>query len=366
MTRAPRAVDVFAGAGGMSLGFEHAGFDVVAAVDNNPINVETYGRNFPGTYCFAADVSELTAADLRAKADVYDEVDVLFGGPPCQGFSVIGKRRSEDPRNELLIHFARLLDELKPKYFVVENVRGLLIGDARSTLDRFMAKARAAGYSIVEPLAVLDAQMFGVPQQRRRLFVLGYRSDVSAPTYPEPIGERVSVWAAIGDLACIDDNASHLQTDIYTGPLGKASEYALRLRGTPSRSAKNLTGCARSIHSVATVERFAATMPGKREPISKFDRLSPAGVALTLRAGTGPENGSYMAPRPIHPVHPRCITVREAARLHSFPDSFQFDCTKWHGFRQVGNSVPPLLAAAVARSIHKALKSPPVTLSPRR
>jgi DNA (cytosine-5)-methyltransferase 1 len=353
---APRAVDLFAGVGGMSLGFEQAGFEVVAAIDNNPINVTAYSANFPDTHCFAADVAQLSAADLRAEADFYDDVDVLFGGPPCQGFSVIGKRRSEDPRNELLIHFARLLKELKPKYFVVENVGGLLIGDARATLNRFLADATAAGYSIVQPLTILDAQAYGVPQQRRRLFVLGHQHSALAPEYPKPTLSRVSVWDAIGDLACIDEHAPDLVTDIYSGPLGKPSDYALTLRAT-GRNAKNLSGCARSFHNEATVKRFAATQPGKREPISKFDRLSPSGVALTLRAGTGPENGSYMAPRPIHPVHPRCITVREAARLHSFPDSFQFDPTKWHGFRQVGNSVPPLLAAAVARSVFKAVKA---------
>jgi DNA (cytosine-5)-methyltransferase 1 len=356
VTAKPRAVDVFAGVGGMSLGFEMAGFHVVAAVDNNPINVDTYTANFAATHCFPADISKLTAAELRKEAKFEDEVDVLFGGPPCQGFSVIGKRRAEDPRNELLIHFARLLKELQPKYFVVENVSGLLIGDARKTLDRFLLEAKAAGYSIVEPLTILDAQEFGVPQQRRRLFVLGHRSDQSAPTYPKPISDRINVWDAIGDLACIDKHAANLHTDLYTGPVGKPSEYALMLRGTEARRVKDLSGCARSLHGEDTVKRFTATRPGKREPISKFDRLSSTSVALTLRAGTGPENGSYMAPRPIHPVHARCITVREAARLHSFPDWFEFDTTKWHGFRQVGNSVPPLLARAVAMAIKKALR----------
>jgi len=354
--RAPRAVDIFAGVGGMSRGFEMAGFEVIAAVDNNPINVEAYSLNFEDTHCFEADISELTAADLREEAEFDDEVDVLFGGPPCQGFSVIGKRRSEDPRNELLIHFARLLKELKPKYFVVENVAGLLIGDARSTLNRFLSKARSAGYSIVEPLTILDAQEFGVPQQRRRLFVLGHRTELAAPDYPKPTAARVTVWDAIGDLACIDEHATDLHTDIYTGPIGKASQYALTLRTSNGSKVKNLSGCARSLHGEDAIKRFKATPQGKREAVSKFDRLSATSVALTLRAGTGPENGSYMAPRPIHPIHARCITVREAARLHSFPDSFEFDPTKWHGFRQVGNSVPPLLAKAVAASIKKALR----------
>jgi DNA (cytosine-5)-methyltransferase 1 len=355
MSNVLRAVDIFAGVGGMSLGFELAGFDVVAAVDNNEINVQTYKVNFPNARCIKADIGELTASALREKAEFDHEVDVLFGGPPCQGFSLIGKRRAEDPRNELLIHFARLLKELSPKYFVVENVAGLLIGDARKTLDRFIREVKSAGYAIVEPLQVLDAQDFGVPQRRRRLFVLGHKSDLPAPEYPKGGRARVSVWDAIGDLACVDTYADDLHSDIYSGRLGKPSKYAAKLRLTGDAKVTDLSGCARSLHGTKTVKRFTATEQGSREPISKFDRLTKAGAALTLRAGTGPENGSFMAPRPIHPVHPRCITVREAARLHSFPDFFQFDGTKWHGFRQVGNSVPPLLARAVAATIRKAL-----------
>jgi DNA (cytosine-5)-methyltransferase 1 len=186
--------------------------------------------------------------------------------------------------------------------------------------------------------------------------VLGYRAELPAPEYPKGSADRITVWDAIGDLACIDEHADDLETDIYTGPVGKSSVYTSTLRTNKGTTVRHLSGCARSLHGAETIKRFEATPQGKREPVSKFDRLSKTGVALTLRAGTGPENGSFMAPRPIHPVHSRCITVREAARLHSFPDSFQFDPTKWHGFRQVGNSVPPLLARAVAASIKKALR----------
>jgi len=116
-----------------------------------------------------------------------------------------------------------------------------------------------------------------------------------------------------------------------------------------------LTGCGRIDHTAEVVRRFEATKPGTREGISKFYRLRKDGIAPTLRAGTDGSRGSYSAARPIHPIKPRCITVREGARLHSFPDWFEFHSTKWHGFRQVGNSVPPLLARAVARSVYYAL-----------
>lgn len=349
----------------MSLGFEQAGFDVPVAYDINPVNVATYARNFPEAESIEADVHKLTGDAILAKAAVRS-VDVLFGGPPCQGFSVIGKRRADDPRNELLLEFARLVDEVRPRYFVVENVAGLTIGAARKSLQKFLARAKKAGYRCIDPVQILDASHFGVPQQRRRVFILGHRASFPAPAYPvAQEGVSPTVWDAIGDLSLLDLHAADDRGDCYEGPLGAPSTYASVLRGETddlddlsyarAASATGLQGCARSVHSVVTIRRFAKTKPGHREHVSKFHRLDAAGISYTIRAGTGPENGSFMASRPIHPEYPRCITVREAARLHSFPDWFQFDATKWHGFRQIGNSVPPLMAREVAKCIMAAL-----------
>jgi DNA (cytosine-5)-methyltransferase 1 len=281
---------------------------------------------------------------------------VVCGGPPCQGFSLIGKRQADDPRNQLLVEYARLIAELNPRYFIIENVAGLMLGQARGVLARTLRLLRAAGYRWATPIRVLDAQDHGVPQIRKRVIVLGYRADQSPPRYPKKLPRKVTVRQAIGDLYRVGRRKSQLRTERFAGQLGTPTAYARKLRN--GRSVRFvLTGCQLCDHDPDVVGRFRATSRGTSEPISRFHRLHPDRLSPTLRAGTGKDKGSFTAARPIHPTQPRCITVREAARLHSFPDSFEFHGTQWHGFRQVGNSVPPLMAAAVAGEIMRAIQN---------
>jgi len=369
----PIGLDLFCGAGGMSLGFEQAGFDVLAAIDSDPIHINTYSMNFPHSQTICGDLSKLSGGEIRLRTGLGRRcIDVLFGGSPCQGFSLMGKRSPEDHRSMLLFDFARLAKELQPSYFVVENVEGLLARHARKFLISFSRIIRTAGYEVVEPIKILNACDFGVPQNRRRIFILGCMKGMPIPQYCKPKhfgredgNDHPVVWDAISDLPDVDMFGELLENDVYHGQLGHPSRYAAILRGefrdpddcshVMRSNGNGLTGCLRTRHTSNTIKRFATTNPGTYEPISRFYRLTKDGVANTLRAGTGPLYGSFTAPRPIHPIHPRCITVREAARLHSFPDWFTFHHTKWHGFRQVGNSVPPLLARAVANSILNAL-----------
>lgn len=370
----PTGVDLCCGVGGMSLGFEQAGFNIIAAADVDKVNVAAHCVNFPDCKTWCSDLSSASGRKFRTETGIGNtHIDVLFSGPPCQGFSLIGKRLQGDPRNLLVYHLARLIDELLPSYFVMENVEGILLGKAKNTLDEFVRRVNRAGYSVVEPIQVLDAAEFGVPQKRRRVFVLGYQRGRVAPVYPRPShpysknGEvhRPTVWDAIRDLPKVAIYQSLLTMDEYHGELGEPSDYASILRGEArdpedrslerSTNGNGLTGCLRTVHTRKTIRRFRKTKPGSYEPVSRFHRLAKNGLANTIRAGTGPAQGSFMAPRPIHPFQDRCITVREAARLHSFPDWFHFDETKWHGFRQIGNSVPPLLARAIAKSIRRAL-----------
>jgi DNA (cytosine-5)-methyltransferase 1 len=372
--RRPTSVDLFCGVGGMSLGFEQAGFEVIAAIDIEQIHVDTYLQNFPSCQVRCLDLSAVSGAAIRKETGICGaHVDVVFAGSPCQGFSLIGKRLLEDPRNLLLYDLARLITELMPSYFVVENVGGILLGDARKVLDEFIARLERNGYRVVKPIQVLDASDFGVPQRRRRVFLLGSREGLAPPKYPKalhPNGngqgvERPNVWDAISDLPEVDEYDYLLQTDEYRGVLGQASAYARVLRGETRdgtdnstqrrRNGHGLGGCLRTVHTPETIKRFKATEPGGVELVSRYHRLSKDGLSPTIRAGTGPAQGSFMAPRPIHPVRDRCITVREAARLHSFPDWFTFHPTKWHGFRQIGNSVPPFLARSVAKSVIQAM-----------
>lgn len=365
----PIGIDLFAGAGGLSLGFEQAGFDIAAAVEIDPIHCSIHHFNFPNCTTICKSVIDLDGADIRARAGIgQEDIAVVFGGAPCQGFSLIGKRALDDPRNELVHHFVRLVLELQPRYFVFENVKGLTVGKHKKLLEEVMAAFELGGYRVKTQYKVLNAADFGVPQDRRRLFLIGARPDMQLPRYPKP-RPRVSVWEAIGDLPEAESYRELLGSDSVQAKFGEPSPFSSRLRGL--ERAENdyghwryfhsgvLTSSARTVHTQLSRQRFADTKQGETEPISRFLKLDPDGLCNTLRAGTASDRGAFTSPRPIHPFTPRCLTVREAARLHSYPDWFRFHVTKWHGFRQIGNSVPPLLAQAVAAELMNAMDETP-------
>ena len=362
MTKRPTAIDLFCGAGGLSLGFEQAGFDVVAAVEIDPVHAGVHKYNFPQCRTFCSNIEELTGSELMGN---HDEIDVIIGGPPCQGFSLIGKRDMADPRNSLVMQYMRIVSEVRPRYFVMENVAGITVGDAKNILNSAIDFIEEHGYSVVKPYKVLNAVDYGVPQSRKRLFLLGYRNDQIVPCYPEKYSYHVTVGDAISDLPNIDDYEELIDTDSIAYGVEPCSDYARMLHcidnDTTDYSVRRkwdpdvLTGAMRTIHTEKSKERFRATEPGTVEPVSRFLKLSMDGVCNTLRAGTDKSRGAYTSPRPIHPVFERCISVREAQRLHSFPDWFRVHSTKWHGFREVGNSVPPKLARSIASEIIAAL-----------
>ena len=367
--RRPIVIDLFAGAGGLSLGFEQAGFDIAASVEIDPIHCATHHYNFPQSKAICRSVVGLSGAELRALASVGDaEIDVVCGGAPCQGFSTIGKRALDDPRNQLVFHFCRLVRELRPKYAVFENVRGLTFGAHKAFLNEIVETLQLDGYEVTLPYRVLNAADLGVPQDRKRLFLLASRGDQALAAYPGP-RTGVTVGDAIADLPDADGFEDLLHRDHVTARCGKGSDYARKLRGElldeadfshPRRwNSKLLTSSARTAHTEMSRTRFLATTAGRVEPISRFLKLDPDGLCNTLRAGTDSARGAFTSPRPIHPTLARVITVREAARLHSYPDWFRFHVTKWHGFRQIGNSVPPLMARAVAAQIALALDTRP-------
>jgi DNA (cytosine-5)-methyltransferase 1 len=368
--RRPIGIDLFAGAGGLSLGFERAGFDVVAAVEIDPIHCAVHEFNFPKTATICKSVTDLDGTEIRNRAGIGDRaIDVVFGGAPCQGFSMIGKRALDDPRNGLVHHFVRLVLELRPKYFVFENVKGLTVGAHKKFLEEIIEAFQADGtYRVVTDYRVLNAAEYGVPQDRRRLFLLGARKGLALPTYPEA-RKPVTVAEAIGDLPEVEEIPDLMDRDWTPAKYKTSSSYAKKLRGLlndPSDFSYRrefdrhiLTSSLRTYHTPLSQSRFAATPCGETEAVSRFHKLDPGGVCNTLRAGTNSDRGAFTSPRPIHPYTPRCITVREAARLHSYPDWFRFHVTKWHGFRQIGNSVPPLLAQAVAERLIAALRIEP-------
>lgn len=378
-------VDLFAGAGGMSLGFEQAGFDVVAAVEIDPVHCAVHKFNFPHCAIIPRSVVGLKGSEIRLAAGIGNRgVDVVFGGAPCQGFSMIGQRVLDDPRNALVRDFLRITAELDAKTFVFENVKGLTVGRHRRFLDEFVDYAKELGYEVRLPWRVLNAAHFGTPQNRERLILYGAKRAPHLAVYPNPTSRPAdgkgnlsldvplgpTVADALDDLPDAETFGELCASDtVRTKVWGKPSAYASELRCTTNNAwhfgyVRNwdpslLTGSIRTEHTAISRRRFSETQGGQTEPISRFYKLSSGGLSNTLRAGTDGARGAFTSPRPIHHKFNRCVTVREMARLHGYPDWFRLHETKWHGARQVGNSVPPPLARAVAEQVLKALGGMP-------
>jgi DNA (cytosine-5)-methyltransferase 1 len=391
--RRPIAVDLFSGAGGLSLGFEMAGFDVVSAVEYDPVHAATHLYNFPLTDVICGDVSTVDAERIRRSArdgwlrhnpgcdpsDWDGTIDALIGGPSCQGFSVMGKQDVADNRNQLVLEFVRLVEELRPRTFCMENVPGFLDPKFSQLRLTALGRLKAAGYAISGDDTVHRAEAFGVPQRRRRVFIMGVLEGEPAPlpVMVTPSREFTVSQAFIGlpavssvgarivdDVLKLSDDERSTLLEVHNeyidhidahgsnrGHLGHPREY------DPAR----LTGFRRTVHKSESVTRFQSTPQGSVEKTSRAYRLSGDRASNTLRAGTGRERGAFSASRPLHPTEPRVITVREAARLHGFPDWFRFHSTNWHGHRQIGNAVPPPLARAAAEVLVSVL-----ALSPQR
>lgn len=382
MPERPIGIDLFAGAGGMSLGFEQAGFDVKAAVEIDPVHCGVHAFNFPDCEIIPKSVATLSGREIGNYIG-RKNVDIVFGGAPCQGFSMIGKRVLDDPRNSLVKDFVRIVCELDAKYFVFENVKGLTVGSHRRFLDELFGEFEKVGYQIRAPWRVLNAADFGIPQSRERLILLGAKKGLKLPVYPVPTHIRPGAASAflgqpgptcrdaLDDLPDAELFATLDNSDsVLTTRWGSPSSYAAEMRTLDEQhwhygyrrswDRDLLTSSYRTEHSAISRRRFLETEPGSVEPISRFFRLPADGLSNTLRAGTDGARGAFTSPRPIHYRHGRCITVREMARLHGFPDWFRLHITKWHGARQVGNAVPPPLARVIAAAVLEAMGIKPV------
>jgi DNA (cytosine-5)-methyltransferase 1 len=346
-----KLVELFCGCGGFSLGAHAAGFDVAAAYDIDETLASSYPRNFPHTKLFHRDIGGLTGAEIRAAVD--GDIGGVFGGPPCQGFSDIGRRQKDDPRRELLGHFFRIVSEVEPAFFVMENVRGLAYHDAAPVLDGALTLVEK-DYHVLGP-QIWDASAFGAATRRNRMFVIGIRRSVADPIEKTAVDAfrrpASNVKAAIVDLS---DAAPLAETDDLPGfdqwkirRPGRPLAYAAALRSTD----KTFTGHRPTVHTQDVIDRFAKVEQGHVDPVGRHPRLAWTGLCPTLRAGTGADKGSYQSVRPIHPEENRVITVREAARLQGFPDAHVFHPTVWHSFRMIGNSVSPIMAEAIFSAI---------------
>ncbi len=343
-----RVVDLFAGAGGLSLGAKQAGFEVAAAFDNDLKLTSSFPANFSGTRLITDDLSTVGGDAIRAAME--GRPGGIVGGPPCQGFSAIGKRLANDPRRDLVGHFFRIVRDANPLFFVMENVKGLAYKGSREVLEA-STRLVEEKFFLYGP-TVLNAADFGASTSRPRLFVIGIHKDFGEPLSDSEFRKlrqpASTVKDAISDLQGAVRCANRDGLDFWKITCKRrCSDYAKKLRSEDRCFSGNLA----TVHSKEVVERFRTVPQGKMDPVGRHPRLKWSGQAPTLRAGTGPENGSFQSVRPIHPDLPRVITVREAARLQGFPDNFRFHSTIWHSFRMIGNSVSPIMAKAIFQVI---------------
>ena len=374
-------IDLFAGAGGLSLGASRAGFNVVSAVEIDSHAIASHTANFPNTRHIQRDILQLDGNSLLELSGVTaDEVIGIIGGPPCQGFSSIGHGNVNDVRNTLFVKFFELVHDLRPAFFVAENVPGIM--NEKYKKIRETALSHVQEYTILPPICV-NASDYGAATSRTRYFFIGYLNDgrirpitvTDIEAMKIPPTQRTNVRKALEglppDLNCfsrsdgicsvledyINSNEHHVQSDFFyqrvTGmiPLGVGDRDYIELY----RTYHQVNGFLPTKHSKEVADRYSKLEYGKQDKVSKSTRLNPDGFCPTLRAGTGPDKGSFQAVRPIHYDHPRVITPREAARLQGFPDWYKLPDTIWHSFRQIGNSVSPIAAEQILRAIHQKL-----------
>jgi DNA (cytosine-5)-methyltransferase 1 len=366
-------IDLFSGIGGLSLGIVRAGFRLALSVDNDRIPMRVHELNFPGCAHRLGDIASMTGGDLLQDAGVVKgELAGLVGGPPCQGFSHIGKRNKADVRNSLFGHFFRLVSETKPAFYLAENVLGIL-DPHNAELVQEALRYVDASYTMLDPI-ILNAADFGAPTNRRRVLFIGFdprrmnavtHIDVEQARWTKRTTVGIALHGLphrLGNGWTTDENAwrpvrvkkkgRFWQKIRADRPDGVGDEETLR-KYTNDRL---VSGCITTVHTEAVKLRFSKIPAGKVDEVSRAIRLNRAGLCPTLRAGTGPDRGSFQALRPIHYSQPRMITPREAARLQGFPDWFRFDFTKWHAFRGIGNSVSPLLGEAVLSVLRSKLR----------
>ncbi|MAE33745.1 MAG: DNA (cytosine-5-)-methyltransferase [Oceanospirillaceae bacterium] len=364
MKSSGKIVDLFSGCGGFGLGAELAGFETYLAVDVDSVLNSSYQLNFPNAITVTMDLSKTTESEW-AKLLQNESIDGVIGGPPCQAYSRMGRREANDPRRNLVYHFYRNVKIIKPKFFVMENVEGILDNGNFTEVEESI-KLISSEYEVVGPV-VINALDCGAPTSRKRVVIVGYKK-----TYFDAISEadfefrkkHVTVLEAISDLpGPIQQSKDKTNYGWAHYPIVKdgISPYAKRMRkcrrGLGSKISKTalkafeVSGNFETLHSPAVVERYKALKPDQVDSVSRAKRLSWDGYCPTLRAGTGSDKGSHQAVRPIHPTEPRVITVREAARLQGFPDWFIFHTAKWHSFRMIGNSVSPQVSENIFRLI---------------
>jgi DNA (cytosine-5)-methyltransferase 1 len=344
------------------------------AIDLDPHAFAAHKKNFPSVEHSRRNIANLTGIGLLRLANLNsDTLAGIIGGPPCQGFSTMGRRRKNDSRNPLFFHFFRLVAETKPLFFVAENVPGILSAQYEP-LVRSALNLVSEDYQIIGPFT-LCASVAGAATNRSRVFFVGVLRTCPLSLSEKDFthvasSQRNSVKIALAGLTPSVKATWQREHQAWRRVTASKSEFFVSINrfcdsvGDPTaleRFTKKLevSGFFGTKHQPGVLERFAAVPAGKTDKVSKFPRLRWDGLCPTLRAGTDSRRGSYQAARPLHPDENRVITPREAARLQGFPDWFQFSPTKWHSFRQIGNSLSPLVAEHLLNVVARALRKNP-------
>lgn len=323
MVKQPTIISTFAGCGGSSLGYKLAGFHELLAVERDDNAVETFKLNFPDVLVYHGDICKLTGAECMKLAGIKSgELDVLDGSPPCQEFSMAGKRKLDDPRNSLFKEFARLVLELQPKVFVMENVTGMVKGCMKQVYLIIIKTLRDCGYRAKGE--VLNARYFSVPQSRERVIIIGVRDDLKIePSHPKPRGRAITPRVAFKN--CPDDEIKLLP---------KWLKEATRFMDAGNYNHEH-------------VKKAFLRVRGKSAGCINTKLLSWNRVSCTLVKSEISSTGI------IHPDCERYLTIAEMKRIMSFPDNFTFKGDRKEIVSRLGNSVPPNLMKEIAEHIKK-------------
>lgn len=342
------AIDLFAGCGGLSKGFMDAGFDIIVGVDNDQAALNTFEKNHNGAVAMNADLSKQETFDEIKRIAGDKEIDVIVAGPPCQGFSLSGPRNFDDERNKLYLAVIEMVRQFQPKGFIIENVPGMATLYDGQIKDEILRRFKGMGYNI--ECKILCAADYGVPQMRKRLIFMGIRNDIGVPKFPEPIFTPETYRTCREAISDLPSRVEELGEEISRYSQEPLTEYQKLMRKNSTllfnHVATNHTQMVKdTIALVPEGGNYKDLPPGWGES-RKFNE------AWTRYHGDKPSKTIDTGHRNhFHYEYNRVPTIRENARLQSFPDDFVFTGTRTQQNRQVGNAVPPLLGQALGTAL---------------
>jgi DNA (cytosine-5)-methyltransferase 1 len=363
ISRSPRSLDFFCGIGGLTIGMERAGVETIGGIDNWEVAKRTFEHNL-GLDCLLSDLRETTVEEIEEHFGIdKGDIDMIVGGPPCQGFSTVGKREMDDPRNQLWEHYRNLVNEIRPAYVVIENVEGMVVDNGGQVRDNVIKAFGEIGYRM--RAQVLTSADYGVPQLRKRAIFLGWIEGLEPPTYPEKTHSQnggnglepyVTVEEAIFDLPRL--GAGEKKTDYVSEP---STDYQSARRNGAERlhnhEAANHTDKLIEIIKHVPDGGNRQAIPDELQPSSGFhnsySRLASDKPAVAVTSNMRKPSSA----RCTHPIQHRGLTVREGLRLQTFDDDFVVLGSRTKQYKQVGNAVPPFLAQAVGEQVVEAFQA---------